>query len=152
MTPSRPLHRLGDSLWTYARIPAMHMRGAILYVKDLKRMCNFYSDLLGAKPTNQNWTDVWATFDHGALRFALHAVPAELAANIKIASPPIPREGSPVKLIFEVEDVEAIRTRLEALGIQTTRRAWQKPGAACDAVDPEGNIVQICSSNEDALQ
>lgn len=129
----------------------MHIRGAILYVKDLKRMCNFYGELLGTKPRNRNWADVWATFDHGALRFALHAVPAELAANIEIASPPTPREGSPMKLIFEVEDVEAIRARLEALGIQTIRRAWQETGAAFDAVDPEGNIVQICSSSEDAL-
>ena len=124
----------------------MHMRGALLYVKDLKRMREFYSGLLGVEPTNQNWTDVWATFDHHALHFALHAIPAQLASKIEIASPPIPRESAPVKLIFEVEDVETARTRLESLGIETIRRAWQKPGVACDAVDPEGNIVQICSA------
>jgi len=49
-----------------------------------------------------------------------------------------------VKLIFEVTDVESERARLESLGIQVLRRPWQKPGETCDAVDPEGNIFQIC--------
>jgi len=37
-----------------------------------------------------------------------------------------------VKLVFEVKDVEAERSRLESLGIQTLRRPWQKAGEACD--------------------
>lgn len=130
----------------------MQLRGALLYVKNLKRMRKFYSEILQAEPTNQEWTDAWASFDEGAVRFALHAIPADIAANVEIASPPRPREDGVVKLIFEVEDVEAVHLRLEALGVQTIRRPWQKPGIACDAVDPEGNIFQICSSNSDAMQ
>jgi predicted enzyme related to lactoylglutathione lyase len=57
------------------------------------------------------------------------------------------REYEAVKLIFEVKDVEAERERLESLGLRTIRRPWQKPGEACDAVDPEGNVFQICSSD-----
>ena len=130
----------------------MQLRGALLYVKDLERMRRFYSAILDAEPTNQEWTDVWASFDNGAVRFALHAIPADIAANIEVASPPRPREDGAVKLIFEMEDVEAARLRLESLGAQTIRRPWQKPGIACDAVDPEGNIFQICSSNSAAMQ
>lgn len=37
-----------------------------------------------------------------------------------------------MKLVFEVKDVEAERSRLESLGIQTLRRPWQKAGEACD--------------------
>jgi predicted enzyme related to lactoylglutathione lyase len=129
----------------------MQLRSAMLYVRDLERMKQFYGDVLGLKPTNQVWTDVWATFDTGGARFALHAIPAEIAQNIKIAFPPAPRETHPVKLIFEVTDVELERARLETLGIQVLRRPWQKPGEACDAVDPEGNIFQICSPGADAL-
>ena len=123
----------------------------MLYVKDLKRMRRFYADMLGVQPVNQEWADVWAAFDTGGARFALHAIPAAIANGIQIASPPSPREKDPVKLIFEVQDVEAERARLESLGIQTLRRSWQKPGEACDAVDPEGNVFQICSSGADAL-
>lgn len=123
----------------------------MLYVKDLERMRRFYGEMLGVPPINQEWTDVWAAFDTGGARFALHAIPAEIARGIDIASPPPPREKAPVKLIFEVKDVESERVRLESLGIQILRRPWQKPGEACDAVDPEGNVFQICSHGADAL-
>lgn len=53
----------------------------------------------------------------------------------------------PVKLIFEVKDVESERARLESLGTRILRRPWQQPGMACDAVDPEGNVFQLCSPN-----
>jgi len=129
----------------------MQLRIAMLYVKDLERMKRFYSDMLGVKPINQDWTDVWATFDTGGARFALHAIPAEIAKNIAIESPPTPREKDPLKLIFEVKDVESERARLESLGIQILRRPWQKPGEACDAVDPEGNVFQICSPGAEAF-
>src|SRR5262249_32852274 len=84
----------------------MKLRGAFLYVKDLQRMKRFYSEL-GAQPTNHDSTDVWATFEAGGAQFTLHAIPAEIARNIEINSPPTPREAAPLKLIFEVSDVES---------------------------------------------
>lgn len=130
----------------------MQLRSAVLYVKDLERMKRFYGDMLGVAPTNREWTDVWAAFDTAGVRFALHAIPAEMARNINIAFPPVPREKDPVKLIFEVKDVESERARLESLGVRILRRPWQQPGEACDAVDPEGNVFQICSPGADALR
>jgi len=123
----------------------------MLYVKDLERMKQFYGAMLGVKASNQDWTDVWATFETDGARLALHAIPAEIAKHIEITSPPTPREKDPVKLIFEVKDVEADRARLESLGIGMLRRPWQRLGEACDAVDPEGNVFQICSPGADAL-
>ena len=75
-----------------------------------------------------------------------------LQKQIEIAFPSQPREHEPVKLIFEVKDVEGERERLESLGVQTLRRPWQQSGEACDAVVPEGNIFQLCSSRADALR
>jgi predicted enzyme related to lactoylglutathione lyase len=109
-------------------------------------MKGFYGEILGAKPTNNGWADAWASFETDNARFALHAIPADVAKDIEIKSPPIPREQNPVKLTFVVKDVESERARLEALGTQMFRRPWQKAGEACDVVDPEGNILQICSS------
>src|SRR5215510_4054696 len=103
----------------------MQLRSAILYVKDLDRIKRFYGAMLGTTPTNRQWTDAWATFETGGARFSLHSIPAEIAKNIEIASP---REEYPVKLIFEVKDVESECARLESLGIQMLRRPWQKPG------------------------
>jgi predicted enzyme related to lactoylglutathione lyase len=123
----------------------MRLRRAILYVKDLERMKRFYADLLGTTPTNHDSTEEWATFETGGASFSLHAIPGVIAKTIEIKSPPIPREQHAIKLVFEVKDVESARRHLEFLGAQVLRRPWQKPGEACDAVDPEGNIFQITS-------
>jgi hypothetical protein len=101
--------------------------------------------MLRAGPVNREWTDTWAEFDAGGVRFALHAIPPEAARQVEIASPPQPREKCPVKLIFEVGDVPAERTRLEGLGIAMVQRPWQGPSEACDGIDPEGNVFQIKS-------
>lgn len=122
----------------------MQLRSAILYVKDMEAMKRFYGEMLGAMPSDQGATDTWVIFETDGARLSLHAIPAEIASSIEINSPPKPREESPVKLIFEVKDVELERARLESLGIQILRRPWQKAEEACDAVDPEGNIFQIC--------
>jgi predicted enzyme related to lactoylglutathione lyase len=124
----------------------------MLYVKDLERMKRFYAEMLGVEPANPIWPNAWAAFDTGGVRFMLHAIPADIAKNIEIECPPLPRESEPVKLIFEVNDVEGERERLESLGIRTVRRPWQQPGEACDAIDPEGNIFQLCASGADADQ
>lgn len=129
--------------------PNMQLGSAILYVKDFERMKRFYSEMLGANPTNHEWAEAWASFETGGARFSLHAIPAEMAESIVIESPPIAREQHAVKLSFEVRDVELERARLESLGVQVLRRPWQKPGEACDAIDPEGNVFQICSSRGD---
>jgi predicted enzyme related to lactoylglutathione lyase len=126
----------------------MRLRSAILYVKDLERMKHFYCEMLDADPSNRDWPDAWASFETGGAHFSLHAIPAEVAKGIEIESPPAIREQQALKLIFEVEDVELERARLESLGAQMLRRPWQKPGEACDGVDPEGNVFQICSSGE----
>ena len=130
----------------------MQLRGAILFVKDLERMTRFYGRMLGASPISQGRTDRWATFETNGNRFSLHAIPTEIAKSVEIKSPPTPREEDPVKLIFEVTDVELERAWLESLAVQILRRPWQKPGEACDAVDPEGNIFQICSARANALR
>ena len=121
----------------------MRLQCAMLYVKDFARMRRFYEGMLGAHPVNTEWTDRWALFDSGGARFALHAIPTELAGNVEISSPPEPRELSPVKLIFGADDVEREQMRLEAMGITMVRRPWPRPGEACDGIDPEGNVFQI---------
>jgi predicted enzyme related to lactoylglutathione lyase len=117
----------------------MRLNSAMVYVKDLPRMRAFYSEMLGVKPSNDTWTDSWTEFDAGGIRFALHAIPPEIANQIEITSPPRVRGQNPVKLIFEVDDVEAERARLELLGTTMVQRPW----GAWDGVDPEGNVFGI---------
>ena len=102
-------------------------------------MTQFYSEMLGSQPVNQEWTDTWAEFEAGYARFALHAIPAEIAREIKVSSPPQPREKSPVKLVFEVPDVDGERTKLQSRGITMIQRPW----GSWEGVDPEGNIFGL---------
>ena len=97
------------------------------------------ADEVGVKPVNEKWADEWAEFDLGSARFALHAIPADIAKQIEITSPPKPREKTPVKLTFEVVDVEAERARLASLGATVVQRPW----GSWDGVDPEGNDFGI---------
>jgi catechol 2,3-dioxygenase-like lactoylglutathione lyase family enzyme len=119
----------------------MRLACAMLYVKDFPRMRAFYRKLLGADPVNTEWTDTWARFDVGGASLALHAIPADIAREVQAS--PRPREKSPVKLIFQVDDVARERLRLESLEIPIIQHPWQNPAESFDAVDPEGNVFQI---------
>jgi predicted enzyme related to lactoylglutathione lyase len=124
----------------------MHLNGAVLFVKDLQRMRDFYGRMLQKKPLNEEWTDSHALFDLNGDRFVLHAIPDEYACDIRIASPPEARERNPVKIIFAVEDVPSERSRLAGMGVTMLQRPWQNPTESCDGVDPEGNVFQIAIS------
>jgi predicted enzyme related to lactoylglutathione lyase len=121
---------------------AMRIEAAMLYVKDLPNMAVFYENSLGVKPITRTRAANWMEFEAGGFAFLLHAIPPERASGIQIASPPQAREDNPLKLVFEVEDVAAEVSRLEAIGIAILRRPW----GTFDGIDPEGNIFQITSS------
>jgi catechol 2,3-dioxygenase-like lactoylglutathione lyase family enzyme len=120
----------------------MRLNRAMIFVKDLDRMAAFYERVLGLQPVEETRLPNWVEFESDAVRFSLHAIPAEIANEIQIASPPSPREKNPVKLSFEVDDVAAERARLESLGVTILERPW----GACDGVDPEGNVFAIYSA------
>jgi catechol 2,3-dioxygenase-like lactoylglutathione lyase family enzyme len=121
----------------------MRLQRAMFYVKNLDRMVSFYGDTLGLKVIEETRLGNFVEFDADGTRLALHAIPREIADQIEISSPPTPREKSPVKLTFEVEDADSELTRLQALGVTIIERPWGTRDGACEAVDPEGNIFQL---------
>ncbi len=113
----------------------------MLFVKDLPRMADFYENTLGLKPNPDTRSLDWVEFDEEGTIFALHAIPAEYAGDIEITSPPKPREQSATKLCFFVDDLPAKCARLAALGVTFIDHPWN----SCDALDPEGNVFQLCT-------
>jgi catechol 2,3-dioxygenase-like lactoylglutathione lyase family enzyme len=111
----------------------------MIYAKDIEAMAAFYGGVLGLTPIDEARTESWVEFEAGPLRFALHAIPAHIAEQIEIASPPVPREDEPVKLSFEVDDLEVELSRLRSLDVTVLHRPW----GGCDGVDPEGNVFGI---------
>ena len=68
---------------------------------------------------------------------ALHAIPEPLRCTLPEPAPP--REQSPIKLSFAVNDVAAERSRLESKGVRIIDRPW----GGLEAIDPEGNIFGL---------
>jgi predicted enzyme related to lactoylglutathione lyase len=118
----------------------MKLQLAMIFAKDLARLTAFYRDLLGLPVVNAESQPGWVVFDAGGARFALHEIPAAIAAGITITDPPAVRESTPIKLVFATDDLEAACARLEAGG--ATLRPARAPGWR-DGVDPEGNVFQI---------
>lgn len=113
----------------------MHLGRAMIYVHDIRRMVAFYGGTLGLKVRTLDET--YAEFD-GAAVFALHQIPN--AEQYECGSTSRPREGCPIKLSFEVKDIEKERERLAALGVPIVQRPW----GAYDGIDPEGNVFGLC--------
>ena len=126
----------------------MRLQRAIIFVKDLPGMAAFYGGTLGLKAIAETRTESWVEFDGGGAGVALHAIPPQFAGGVEISSPPRAREESPVKLVFQVEDLAKERARLESQGVPTIPRPW----GACDCLDPERNVFQICSSAGEAAK
>jgi hypothetical protein len=73
-------------------------------------------------------------------------VPGSIASTILIADPPVRRNQTPVKLVFDVESISAARGMVLNLrgGMDPTESEWIFQGyRVCDGYDPEGNVVQF---------
>ena len=117
----------------------MQLGTVMIYAKDLPLMAAFYEQTLGLPAIAETRTEHWVELRAGAVKIALHAIPAHIAAEIKITSPPEAREQTPLKLLFAVPNVAAEAARLKALGVTIFERPW----GGCDAMDPEGNIFGL---------
>ena len=121
--------------------------GAVLYAKDMARMCDFYARVAGLRA-------VHAEHDHVVLespRFQLVvvAIPAPLATTIRTTTPPRRREDCALKLVLAVASIAAARAAALPAGgkLDDPEHEWRFCGArVCDGHDPEGNVVQFRES------
>ncbi len=120
----------------------MRLTKVLVFVKDLARMRAFYEGVLGLAVVEEREDNV--RLDAGGALILLHAIPAQHAAGIQISDPPKPRSETPLKLIFEVDDVAATRAKLLDAGAQTRDLVQHDDGhASCDCLDLEGNVFRI---------
>jgi catechol 2,3-dioxygenase-like lactoylglutathione lyase family enzyme len=117
---------------------SMHVRGAVIFVRDLTTMTAFYRDVLGLLPLGEDATETWIEFAAGRCRVGLHSIPAHLS-DVGAIPTWQPREHCPIRLDFAVPNLEAERQRLEAAGVRLLVRPW----GALDIVDPEGNVLGL---------
>jgi extradiol dioxygenase family protein len=120
---------------------------AILFVKDMDKMADYYCNTLGVTQQSDDNPD-WRTFDTGAGQLAFHSIPEPWREDVQISDPPETRHSATVKLVFYVENLEQARDELIGKGIDVPDNAnLNAPGefVRFDIVDPEGNVVQLTS-------
>jgi catechol 2,3-dioxygenase-like lactoylglutathione lyase family enzyme len=118
----------------------MDLSSTMIFAKDMQRMTAFYRDGIGLRLLEERSKEGWAELDAGTVVLALHAIPAEIAKEISVTSPPKQRDTTPIKLIFRTADVAQARAHLIEHGaVMFEPRPW----GACDGMDPEGNVFQI---------
>ena len=124
-------------------MPGPRLTHVLLFSSDLERMAAFYAGALGfVREASPDAGFVVMRAESGAA-IALHAVSAEVAAEIALESPPRWREDTASKLCFEVDDLAAARQAVLDAGGQA-REPWSWAGSHfCDCCDIEGNAVQL---------
>lgn len=119
-------------------------QGLVVYAKDKPRVSAFYQAALAVKVIESAAT-------HDLLRgpgieVVIHAIPRKYASSIEVLTPPRVREDTPMKPVFLVRSLGAVRRAALATGgaLQPPDKAWRYDGMlVLDGHDPEGNVVQF---------
>ena len=113
---------------------------AVLYVGDLARMSAFYAGCFGL-------TVLDSAASYCGLESEAWLLTLVQSAEAQPSSIPPPRRSqTPIKLAFEVDSIEAVRSLVADLGgqVEPPESAWTFRNAThCDSVDPEGNVIQL---------
>ncbi|MCB9684633.1 MAG: VOC family protein [Alphaproteobacteria bacterium] len=121
---------------------------AFVFVKHLESMVRFYEEVFGLVPTptaDPGFVRMLPGPDApaGAAGVALHRVPAAIADQIHLTTPPTVRSDSATKICFETDDLPALRVAIVTHG-GLAPDPWTWEGTThCECADPEGNVLQI---------
>jgi predicted enzyme related to lactoylglutathione lyase len=117
--------------------------GAIIYAKDMNRLAAFYA----AMGFHQREVDPTCIVLQGLdAELSIIQAPGVIANSIDLGSPPQQRTMTPIKLVFIVDAIEETAVLINTHGGRVDRgKARWRFGEYFlqDAVDPEGNILQI---------
>ena len=115
------------------------MSTTVLFVDDLTRSSTFYAALLSAEAYDQSESFVRVSSD--ANEVLLHKIPDSTSAATYA-----PRKDAAMKPVYFVAAIDAARSAVVNLG----GRVYDASTVAtygnvnyCDAVDPEGNVIQL---------
>ena len=123
-------------------MPGPAAAGVLIYAKDSQSLASFYEQVLGMQRLHEDEHII--VLESAALQLVIHALPAEIAARVKIGTPPQRRADVALKFFVTVPAIAEAQSAAQALGGQVFDERWQGPGfAACNAMDKEGNVFQL---------
>ena len=122
--------------------------GAVLYAKDVDRVVSFYSAVLDVRPAKRD--DDYVVLESLGCQLVVLHVPHDIASTIAIDVPPTRRATAAIKLVLFVPSIARVRASAGAVGgvVNPTETEWSFQGVkVCDALDPEGNVIQFREMN-----
>lgn len=123
------------------------LSGAVIYAKSLDVMTRFYQGI-GYQLADQSAEESadFCLLTTGESELYVIQIPDAIAGNIEISKPAELRSSTPIKLMFRVDSIVATAELINALGgrIDRGQARWEMGDYFVqDAVDPEGNILQL---------
>jgi uridine kinase/predicted enzyme related to lactoylglutathione lyase len=126
------------------RLMGRHEAGAVLFTVNLRKLANFYEQVIGMHVVKTATDHV--VLEVGTFRLTLHQIPEQYAKSIVISATPVVRENAAIKLSFRVKDISRSRRTASELGglVNGPDREWSNEEATtCDGHDPDGNVFQL---------
>ena len=121
--------------------------GLFIYAKDSERLARFYE--LVAKMNRLHARDDLIVLQSPDIQLLIHKIPAPIARNIVIHSPPTRRENVALKFFLTVPNLSEARSIASDQGGEILEETWRGPGlVACNAIDPEGNVFQVRETDD----
>lgn len=117
--------------------------GAVLFAKLLDEVAAFYANVLGLREANRDNDHI--LLESPGFQLVVHRTPDD-AATIGASDPPVRRASAAFKPVFFVQSLAQVRAIARAHGgvMEPSDKEWSFNGVVvCDALDPEGNVVQF---------
>ena len=118
--------------------------GAVLFAKNLDRIATFYAAALGL--TEANRADDHILLESAGFQLVVHRIVGGRPTAGDTDGPPLRRAGAAFKPVFFVASISQLRAVAEKHGgvMEPVDREWSFNGVrVCDALDPEGNVIQF---------
>ena len=118
--------------------------GAVLFASGLDQVATFYSKVLDLSEANRD--DDHILLESPGFQLVVHRIPDHPVAVRSAAEPAARRATAAFKPVFFVQSLGSVRTIVSAHGgtMEPRDQEWSFNGVmVCDAVDPEGNVIQF---------
>jgi predicted enzyme related to lactoylglutathione lyase len=114
---------------------------------DVHRVALFYERILEAKAAAEPSGDTRLVT--AVDEVLIHSMPKKVAKGIPVSAPPISRDDSALKPVFEVGSLSSALQRVAENGGVVTGRTFRFDGLTRhDILDPDGNVIQLRSPEQ----
>ena len=125
--------------------------GAVIYATNVDRVATFYAMVLGLSEAAR--ADDHLALESTGFHLVVHRISGTGSPAGDTADPPARRATAAFKPVFFVSDLPRLRVVVETYGgvMEPADRQWFFNGmTVCDALDPEGNVIQFRANRADA--